>query len=144
MPRREDWLLLFVGLPGGDFCSDQIRVMKGMFLFSKEGPGVVRDLYSFTPYDYGPFDTQVYRDLDTLEVQGFVRVEPIQGTSRHVFRLTAKGEQRMVQLLGEAPGAAVDVLGDIKKLVTSRSFLDLLRYVYEKYPAYASQSVVRP
>jgi len=49
---RQDWLLLFIGAPGGPYQTDQIRVMKGMFLVSKEGPGELRDLYHFEPYAY--------------------------------------------------------------------------------------------
>jgi hypothetical protein len=71
---RRDWLLLFIGAPGGPYSTDQIRVMKGMFLVSKEGPDDLRDLYNFEPYDYGPFDTTIYHDLDTLELEGLIHV----------------------------------------------------------------------
>ncbi len=32
---------------------------------------------------------------------------------------------------------------EVKKLVTSRSFTGLLTYVYDKYPAFATRSVMR-
>ncbi len=103
MLRRVDWLLLFIGLPRGKFFTDQIRVMKGMFLLDQGGPQVLRDLYDFRPYDYGPFDTQVYHDLDWLVSQGLVDVSHIVGTNRQVYELTRKGERRMATLLEEAP-----------------------------------------
>jgi DNA-binding PadR family transcriptional regulator len=140
---RIDWLLLFIGLPGGKFYTDQIRVMKGMFLLDKEGPQELRDLYDFQPYDYGPFDTRVYRDLDHLEALRLIEVSQIVGTNRQVYGLTAKGEERMKQVLNEAPQQVVEALHQIKELVTSRSFTSLLQYVYKKYPTYAARTVMR-
>ncbi|MGB2694860.1 MAG: hypothetical protein WBD55_06680 [Dehalococcoidia bacterium] len=142
MLSRDDWLLLFIGIPGGKFYTDQIRVMKGMFLLDKEGPQELRDLYDFRPYDYGPFDTQVYRDLDRLEALGLIEVSQIVGTNRQVYGLTAKGEERMKQVLDEAPQHVVEALRQIKELVTSRHFTSLLQYVYKKYPAYAARTVM--
>jgi DNA-binding PadR family transcriptional regulator len=144
MLEREDWVLLFIGLPGGKFYTDQVRVMKAMFLFSKEGPASVRNLYDFSPYDYGPFDAMVYRDLDTLEARGLVRASLILGTNRRVFELSTQGQQRVEQLLKGAPKDAVEALRQIKALVTSLGFIQLLKHVYDKYPDYASRSRVRP
>jgi len=144
MLEREDWLLLFIGLPGGKFYADQVRVMKGMFLFSKEGPASVRNLYDFTPYDYGPFDTGVYRDLDKLEAQGLIRSSFLLGTNRRIFEPSSQGAERVADLLKQAPRDAVQVLGRIKTEVTSLGFIELLKYVYDKYPEYARRSVVRP
>ena len=142
MIRPKEWLLLFIGLPNEKFDTDQIRVMKGMFLFGKEGPPSVRDLYGFSPHDYGPFAPPVYGDLDSLESQGLIRVEHITGTNRRVFELTSKGKQEFTRLVGHAPKDAFRALADTKKLVTSLGFAELLRHVYDKYPAYASRSVL--
>jgi len=136
---RRDWLLLFLGAPGGPYPTDQIRVMKAMFLVSKEGPDDLRDLYSFEPYDYGPFDTTIYHDLDALEEAQLISSETL-GTSRRIYRLTRKGVDRTAAIEGEAGGAALDFIRRTKRTVTSLSFLDLLRSVYEKYPDYAVRS----
>jgi DNA-binding PadR family transcriptional regulator len=143
MLQREDWLLLFIGLPGGKFYTDQVRVMKGMFLFSKEGPTSVRDLYDFSPYAYGPFDTAVYRDLNSLEAQGLIRCSAVFGTNRRVFELSGQGQQRCQQLVKDAPADALDALRGIKERVTSLSFVELLKFVYGKYPDYAARTVMR-
>ena len=142
MTQPREWLLLFIGLPGGKFPTDQLRVMKGMFLFSREGPASVRDLYHFEPYDYGPFATPVYGDLDGLEAQGLIRTLYVMGTNQRVFELTSTGDQHFRDLIGKASKDALDILGPIKELVTSLGFADLLRYVYDKYPHYASRSLL--
>lgn len=143
MLNRRDWLLLFIGLPGGRYMTDQIRVMKGMFLFSMEGPRAARELYGFQPYDYGPFDTQIYHDLDTLEARGLIRSEVVEGTNRRIYSLTTKGEQSMAALLESAEPHTANALRRIKRHVTSLGFIDLLREVYERYPDYAVRSVAR-
>ena len=143
MPSRKEWTLIFIGLPGDRFDTDQLRIMKGLFLFSQEGPEAVQELYDFEPYNYGPFDTGIYHDLDSLEAEGLITSEAVLGTNRRIYKLTPNGQQRMDEILGLAPQGAVYVLARIKRHVTSLSFLDLLRDVYKRYPAYAVQSVAR-
>jgi len=142
MIQPREWLLLFIGLPSGNYDTDQLRVMKGMFLFTKEGPADVHNIYDFAPYDYGPFATAVYGDLDSLEGQGFIRTLYVMGTNQRVFELTSTGEQQFRDLIGRAPKDALEILGAIKELATSLSFADLLRHVYDKYPDYASRSLM--
>lgn len=139
---RRDWLLLFLSLPGGPFETDQIRVMKGMFLYSQEGPKDVRRLYDFQPYDYGPFDAQIYHDLEWLEFQGLIRTVSAEDTNRRLYRLTEKGEIRVAELIASAAAPAVSTLRQIKQKVTSLGFVDLLKDVYGRYPKYAAKSVL--
>lgn len=141
--QRMDWLLLYIGLPAGPYPVDQLRAMKGLFLFSKEGPKEAADLYHFEAYDYGPFDVQIYHDVSSLTDNGLVYVEREVGTSQRIYRLTAKGEKRLASLVAQANTGGLDVLAQIKKLTTSLSFLELLRHVYGKYPEYAVRSVAR-
>jgi len=115
-----------------------------MFLFSKEGPDNVRDLYDFSPYAYGPFDTAVYGDLDILEARGLIRCSVVLGTNRRVFELSSQGQKRFEQLLEDAPPDGLAALRGIKEKLTSLGFVELLKFVYDKYPKYASRSVVNP
>jgi DNA-binding PadR family transcriptional regulator len=142
MIERRDWVLLFIGLSGGPHEVDQIRVMKGMFLFTREGPPLVHDLYNFVPYSYGPFDKELYGDLDRLVIDGLVAAEPVFGTNRRVYRPTERGRAVVAKLLEAAPADAVASLRRIKTEVTSKSFLSLLRDVYSRYPEFAVKSVL--
>ena len=142
MLRRRDWLLLFIADPEGPFSTDQIRVMKGMFLLSKQRCDALQSLYTFEPYDYGPFDKHVYYDLDRLETEGLIVSEPVPHTNRRTFRLTRRGRERVEDLETVVPRAARVAVTEVKELVTSMGFMPLLRYVYEKYPEYAARSVV--
>lgn len=143
MSSRADYLLVFLGLPASQFFTDQIRVMKGMFLLSQEGPQVLRNLYSFEAYDYGPFDTSVYHDLDTLMNNGLIEVEAVPGTNRRVYKMTARGDTEASNVIQTLPRDVLGALQETKRLVTSMSFTKLLEYVYARYPAYASRSLYR-
>jgi len=143
MIQPKEWLLLFIGLPSDKFETDQLRVMKGIFLFTKEGPTTVRHIYKFTPYDYGPFAMPVYGDLDALEGEGFIRKSYVIGANQRVFSLTTRGEQWFRKLIAKAPKDALQSLREVKARVTSLNFADLLAYVYGKYPHYASRSLFR-
>ena len=142
MLRRHEWLLLFIGSPNGTYQTDQIRVMKGMFLLSQEHSGELRDLYRFTPYHYGPFNTVVYHDLDFLEGAGLVRSELVSGSTRRLYDLTEKGRQVLAGF-ERFDRTAVETVRTVKRHVTSLSFLDLLTDVYQRYPDYAVKSVAR-
>lgn len=143
MVDRPGWILLFLEAPSGPYPTDQIRVMKGMFLAGQIPGHPVSSLYAFDPYDYGPFDSTVYRDLDKLQLAGLIAVERSPGSARRNYALTPLGRDRARSLKGELPLEQVTAVADAKKKVTCLGFDDLLRQIYSEYPTYATQSVAR-
>lgn len=142
MMTRRDWLLLFLDLPGGPYEMDQLRAMKGMFLFNQEAQIAKSETYDFSAYSYGPFDSAVYRDLDGLEADGLLTKRPASG-NRRIFALTQAGSDHAQQLSVGVAAGVLEQLTEIKRLVTSLSFTDLLRNVYSRYPDYAVRTVAR-
>lgn len=138
---RPDWLLLFLSRPSDSESIDQIQIMKGMFLLSQEGPATLRPLFHFVPYNYGPFDIHVYDDLRLLQSNALITGEAVIGTNQVKYTLTQQGLEKASSLERAAVPSDLDKLSEIRKLVTSLSFLDLLRYVYKKYPDFAVNSV---
>ena len=45
--------------------------------------------FHFTPYDYGPFDSSVYSELDALSLKGDVEI--VRSARYRTYRLTPKG-----------------------------------------------------
>src|SRR5882724_6645214 len=90
--KRQDVLLavLAYGTPKKAF--EPVHVQKALFLIDRHD----RDLfdancgYSFTPYDYGPFDSSVYHDLDGLNNAGLVSVDK-SGYGYRLYRATDQG-----------------------------------------------------
>jgi uncharacterized protein len=133
-----DWLLLFLAGNGHEEPLDPIRIQKGMFLLSMRGPQ--RDLYTFKPYDWGPFSSDIYHDLDVLEDAGLVLSEAAPGRTWRLYRTSIEGT-RLAREFADGMGEAnVRWLLDTRRFVTERSFLRLLQDIYAAYPEYAANS----
>jgi hypothetical protein len=137
---RDDLLLLIAkGAEDGPYPFDAIRTMKSAFIVSQRGLPEWRQLFDFRPYDYGPFDSSVYRSRDSLVSRGLLEIEPDQYDA---CRLTDAGRERVAEL-EEQLGNGADWLKQIGHWASSRSFAQLLREVYAEYPDFAAKSVAR-
>jgi uncharacterized protein YwgA len=144
--RPRDWLLLLLALRQAEDPLDPVRLQKGMFLLAQEGGLPPSDRYEFFPYDYGPFSPAIYSDLEELVSAHFVREVATPGYTWNRYRVTGAGIEEAQQLmvnLADRDATAVNRLSRIKQDVLSRGFNNLLRYVYERYPDFASHSVFR-
>jgi uncharacterized protein len=140
---RRQWLLLFIGAVGGAYPLDQIRIMKGMFLIDQTPGHPASGMYRFDPYDYGPFDSDVYRDLDALEVDGLVEVHRSRGSNRRTYSLTDSGRSTFRELVNGIPKNEYESVEAVKLRVTSLGFEALLHEIYREFPTYAVNSRAR-
>lgn len=143
MIERRDWLLLFLGADSGNFPTDQIRIMKGMFLLDQLSDHPASGLYRFEPFDYGPFDSSVYRDLDELQLAGFIEVGRRADSTRRSYALTASGWDRYSILKARCSPADFQAVGETKLHVTSLGFSALVKEIYDAFPTFAVLSVAR-
>jgi uncharacterized protein YwgA len=140
--NRPDWLLLLLdrdalGAEGPEGL-DPVRIQKGMFLLSKRGPA--RGLYDFRAYDWGPFSSDIYTDLAMLARRGYLSEERVLGRTWSTYRVTAQGHERAVTVAANAGAGSSTWLRQAREFLTSRSFAQLLREIYELYPDYAVNS----
>ena len=144
---RADWLLLFLTSPARNEqharSLEPLRIMKGLFLVSQRGQGELHDLYSFRPYDYGPFTPDIYSDLDGLSAAGLVAQEAVTGRSWRTYRPTIEGVERAVVVGAKVDPRDAAIVDDAYRFVTTRGFLNLLRDIYAEYPEYAVNTVVQ-
>ena len=141
--RPRDWLVLLLGI-GDARALDPIRIQKGMFLLAQEGALRSEERYSFRAYDYGPFSSRIYSDLDDLVDEGYVIREAVPGYTWSRFRLSPTGLAEahvLAARLSDRQRASVRFLARLKRDVLSLSFNKLLRHVYDQYPDYAKNSV---
>ncbi|GAA5335982.1 hypothetical protein YIM730264_20050 [Thermus hydrothermalis] len=116
-------------------------LMKYLFLLQMEGSSTRRRFYHFVPYDYGPFAKELYTDLQKLQDEGLVRVES--NPEEEKTKITLTDPARIDEELAELPD---DLKQDVATIVKTYGDLDhnnLLKIVYEKYPAYARKSRLR-
>jgi len=115
-----------------------------MFLLRMEAGGHLdlHRFYEFVPYNYGPFDSTIYRDVEILEAVGLLREQPRGNYSRYVATQAGHDQARGLEE-GEARGEARDYLINLIGWILSVDFTQLLRSVYAKYPDYAVNSVFK-
>ncbi len=140
MTSKKDWLLLALA-SADDGRMSPVQIQKAMFLMSMEAPQFVgRQFYKFEPYDYGPFDSSIYSDVQSLERDGAVVSENTGRRWRH-YMITPTGLRRAKQLNAGVNVDALEFLTVVVAWVKSQTFAALLRAIYEKYPNYAKNSV---
>ena len=136
----EDTILLLAAGAEGPYDLDPVRVMKGAFVVSQAGRPAWREQFRFRPYDYGPFDTGVYRARDKLVAEGLLRAD--RSRRYETYHLTAAGRKRVAGLEARF-SADADWVERVGRYVTSKSFSRLLDDIYKRWPDFASKSVVR-
>jgi hypothetical protein len=141
MTTRQEWLLLALAHRNGQPMTPA-QIQKAMFLMGMEakqfvGPG----FYKFVPYNYGPFDANVYHDLDGLAARGLVTGDSFAGRSWKMYAVTPAGVGEAARAKRAANQVAVLFLGKVVDWVSSLSFPQLVRSIYAKYPAFKANSV---
>lgn len=120
---------------------DRLRIQKGVFLLTQRGSVDWRDIYEFSPYDWGPFSRDLAFDLKELVDEGLLEKEPVSGHRYRRYRTTDRGNDLLAR-----EGVTVPERKFVERtraFVTSRSFSELLRDVYAEYPDYAIKSRFR-
>src|SRR6185437_9358338 len=104
MASRQDFLLLALA-SASDGRLTPVQIQKAMFLLSQEASSFVGpNFYHFIPYNYGPFDSTIYDDLNDLSRSGLIMIDQSQGRSWAVYTITGMGSQRADQIRqGVAP-----------------------------------------
>lgn len=139
--ERWELLLLFVGTgKAANRELDPVRIMKGMFLLEEEG-ALKPHSYNFEPYDYGPFSISLYNDLDLLEGKQLIERIPRPGRNWSYVLVTDEGRNVAKRLEEQAKPEQLEKILAVHDEVLDKTFAELLRYIYGKYPEYAGRSV---
>ena len=137
---RQDWLLLALALRGG-LPMTPVQIQKAMFLMGAEAKEYVgHGFYKFVPYNYGPFASDVYTDLESLASRGLV-TSSATGRGWKIYTITPFGLTASEKFKVSSNDTAVAFLERVVDWVCSLSFPALLRAIYAKYPKYKANSV---
>lgn len=134
--RRSDWTLLVLAAADGDSLTP-VQLQKCLFLLG-ENVDVGTEYYAFAPYHYGPFDSAVYHDAETMAREGLVSIT--RGRVRE-FSATPAGVAQCRSL-----GADAGTREYVRQLVhwaRSLSFQEIVRAVYDRYPSMRENSIFR-
>jgi hypothetical protein len=171
--NRKDLLLLVLAAANGEPVVGFTRLQKYLYLLQREYHWDevfgIADPYRFEAHNYGPFDAQVYGDLEFLENLKLVTrraagEEPVAESAemRQVateaasdpefapwededvtweWSLTERGKGFAADLELDAEHAAQ--LDQLKHTWNQRSLTALLRWLYKTYPESASETVLK-
>ena len=130
----------------------------------------VKKYYSFEPYKIGPFTEELYNDLDVLEMIGLVKMRTkdfveesemletqkiprdlltyadADAISADLYRefeytLSHLGRKISQELYDSVPQSVRQAIEEVKRRFGSLPLVELLRYIYRKFPEMAKKSI---
>lgn len=119
---------------------DRLRLQKGVFIMQMSGSPDWQDQYRFKAWDWGPFSRDLATEVTKLVRDGYLEIEPVPGRRHPRYRATARGQEAIARLRAQMDPKQVDYIRRVHAYVTSRSFSQLLREVYSRFPEYAVRS----
>ena len=140
--KREDLLLAALAAAGGH-AYQPVQVQKAMFLLDQNVPELITDgeCYQFEPYDYGPFDKQVYKDAETLHEWGFAEITSSPNGRWKRYAASGEGLERGEAILNGLSDAHRTYIEAISQWVRSLSFNELVKSIYAVYPDMKKNSI---
>jgi uncharacterized protein len=144
MNRRDLVLAILAAAEGRPYMPVQIQ--KAVFIICDHLPGLIDDGpgFNFQPYDYGPFDSDVYDELQRLARSGEVVIAPAASGNWSTYAASDAGVERGGDLL--YGGMTTEQTGYVQRVsawVRSLSFRSLVRSIYEAYPEMRANSIFR-
>lgn len=140
MTKRE--VILAALAPAKGAAHTPVQVQKLLFLIDKEASHLVGGpFFDFTPYNYGPFDKRVYKEIEALAGEGLAVVNE-EGNARS-FGLTPTGQSIGDTLLNTLHPNAQKYIREVSEFVRRLSFSALVSAIYKRYPEMRVNSVFR-
>jgi hypothetical protein len=141
MTTRKDWLLMALAHRKGQPMTP-VQVQKAMFLMAAEAGHLVgRGFYRFVPYNYGPFDPNVYHDLDAMVQEGLVISDSSPDRNWKTYAVTPAGMRAAARSREAVNHQGLAFLEKVVDWISSLTFPQLVRSIYAKYPEFKANSV---
>jgi hypothetical protein len=139
--NRQDWTLLTIAAAKEKGLSP-VQLQKSLFLLQqKYRKQVGSSFYNFVPYNYGPFDANVYSDAERLASAGLIIIDRHSGRGWPEYRISSSGLREANRLREDAPHDASLYLQKLVAWVHTLSFQQLVGTIYRLYPKYKQNSV---
>lgn len=139
--KDKDIVLLVISAASGEGLSP-VQIQKSLFLIGGSHlPELPADFYQFHPYNYGPFNEEIYADADSLVQEGMVFSVPVSGHGWAKYVVTPKGTAKAEEIKKKLSKTLTDFIQVIVDWVSSLSFAELLRAIYRAFPQYRANSV---
>ena len=140
--NRQDLLLAVLAAAEGQ-AYQPVQLQKALFLLSQNIPEVVCDGpgFGFVPYDYGPFDSDVYAEAQRLKAAGLAEIGPSTQGRWSAYSASHDGVTRGREVLGRLTPAQREYIEEVSSWVRRLSFAALVKSIYEAYPEQRANSI---
>lgn len=145
--RPEEWVLLIVGLAGGELRgATTLQKLGFLGVMEAGGEGI-----EYVPWKYGPYSEDLKDAVKQLRREGLLERRVVfenrvlyQATV-YYYRLTPKGLRAYHELLRRLKRSNPDFLEKMQEIVTKwrDQPLRLLYYIYTQYPEWTRFSEIR-
>lgn len=143
LTEKEKFVLACM-VPAGWVAFQPVHIQKLLFLVQEKIVKSKADiLFSFMPYDYGPFDSAVYTCLEGLASKGLVTIEGLPFQKNRAYRLTDMGNEYGNIILKEFPEDEQAYIALLSKWVLSLGFAELVGAVYRAFPGMKINSIFK-
>lgn len=139
--EQKDIILAGLAAAGGKSLTP-VQIQKLFFIIDREISSYIGGpRFNFKPYDYGPFDREVYDTLEVLALEGSIEIDSSKRYSSYC--LTASGFLHGRHALEKFPLPIKKFIADTTAWVLSLSFEELVASIYKKYPDMKENSIFR-
>jgi len=137
--KKDIILLALSAASSSDQEYDSVQVQKLLFLIDKKiGNQIGGPYFHFIPYNYGPFDKEIYSKIAELSTDTQVSINKNRDIT---YKLTAKGKENGDKLMQVLSKEIQTFIKNLNTFVTELSFSDLIAAIYKEYPEMRKNSI---
>lgn len=96
--------------------------------------------FNFEPYHYGPFDKDVYTELEALKSNKLLDIH-FGFNNLKKYKLSEEGQKKGEELFGKLSERSKNYIKKVEHFVITLSFDQLIRSIYAEYPKMKAKSI---
>ena len=140
--QRSEYVLIGLA-PAQGRPHTPVQVQKLFFLLQEKGqasPSLGGTYFDFQPCHFGPYDKDVYSELENLTQQGWIEISFTPSGIRQ-YRLTPSGQEQADILLKQLDERSRKFARKISRWILEKDFFQLVQAIYRAFPHMAENSV---
>jgi uncharacterized protein len=143
MNRRDLVLAVMAAAQGRTYSPVQIQ--KAVFLVCDQLRDLIDDgpEFNFQPHDYGPFDSDVYLVIESLQSRGLAVIAPSPSGNWNTYAASDAGLAQGDEVLCNMGKSNQRYVQRVSEWVRSLSFKSLVKSIYDAYPHMRANSIFR-
>jgi len=138
--EQKDILLACLAVAGKE-SYQPVQIQKLVFLLQDRG--LKENAFNFVPFDYGPFDPQIYKTLEELSDNGLVEIVGEPFAKNRKYRLKPEGQEKATIAFNKLSPQNQEYILRLFSWVKGLTFAELVGAIYADYPDMRKNSVFR-